>query len=82
MVPEPASGWPYFDMFGTLGQKRWGPRAVANALVEAYAASVDTDDWCLVVVDLARLDGGPRSRRRRAGLYQHDSPEPDHAIQD
>ena len=53
MVPEPASGWPYFDMFGTLGQKQWGPRAVASAVVEAYAASVDTDDWCLVVLDLA-----------------------------
>jgi Clostripain family len=58
MVPEPASGWPYFDMFGALGQKGWGPRAVANALVEAYAASVDTDDWCLVVLDLGRLVTG------------------------
>jgi hypothetical protein len=81
MVPEPASGWPYFDMFGALGQKEWGPRAVANALVEAYAASVETDDWCLVVVDLARLAKGPGLDDDELGITESTRPSLDEALQ-
>jgi hypothetical protein len=81
MVPEPASGWPYFDMFGALGQKGWGPRAVANALVEAYAASVDTDDWCLVVVDLARLAKGPGLDDDELGITTSTRPSLDDALE-
>jgi hypothetical protein len=57
MVPEPASGWPYFELVDILARDL-EPRAVAAAAVEAYAASVDTDDWCLVALDLAKIAGG------------------------
>ncbi len=61
MVPEPASGWPYFQLLRSLRQG-WDKYAVATALVEAYAASVDTSDWCMVALDLAKVaahDGSP-----------------------
>ena len=49
MVPEPASGWPYVQLLRALREPA-GPKAVAAAIVEAYAASVDAPDWCLVAV--------------------------------
>jgi len=52
MVPEPASGWPYVQLLRALREPA-GPKAVAAAIVEAYAASVDAPDWCLVAVSLA-----------------------------
>ncbi|MGZ4616023.1 MAG: clostripain-related cysteine peptidase [Actinomycetes bacterium] len=53
MVPEPASGWPYYQLLRIL-QEDWSDQseAVASALVEAYAASVDTADWCMVALRL------------------------------
>lgn len=51
-VPEPATGWPYFQIMQILGTG-WGLDAVATALVEAYAASVDSGDWCMVALNFA-----------------------------
>lgn len=55
MVPEPASGWPYFESLQTLTNDE--PTAVASGLVEAYAAAVDTADWCMIALDLAKVRG-------------------------
>jgi hypothetical protein len=59
MMPEPASGWPYVQLLRILGED-WPPEATAAAIVEAYAASVDVDNWCLLAMDLAKVaaDGG------------------------
>jgi hypothetical protein len=57
MMPEPASGWPYVALLQILGQG-WSKEATAAAIVQAYAASVDVDDWCLVALDLAKIIGG------------------------
>jgi hypothetical protein len=54
MVPEPASGWPYFQLLGILDQPR-SAEAVAAALVEAYAGSVSVPDWCMVAVRLSQV---------------------------
>jgi hypothetical protein len=54
MVPEPASGWPYFEFLRIL-REPWGPRPVASAIVEAYAASVDSADWCMVALELGAV---------------------------
>jgi hypothetical protein len=54
MVPEPASGWPYFQLLRILRDHE-SPKAVAAAVVEAYAASVDVPEWCLVAVSLAKV---------------------------
>ena len=56
MVPEPASGWPYFDAVRLLEDPVWGdsPKSVSSGLVEAYAAAMDVDDWCLIALDLAK----------------------------
>ncbi len=54
MVPEPASGWPYFQLLTILSVPRTA-QAVSAALVEAYAASVSVPDWCMVAVELARV---------------------------
>ena len=35
---------------------------VAAAIVQAYAASVDVDDWCLVALDLAKVAAVPAAR--------------------
>ena len=76
MVPEPASGWPYVSLLRTL-LTGGSTTAVAAAIVEAYAASVDVPDWCMVAVDLDLVGTGavrarwrgprstqPRPRRR------------------
>ena len=54
MVPEPASGWPYFQLLSILAQPRTAD-AVAAAVVEAYAGSVSVPDWCMVAVSLAEV---------------------------
>jgi hypothetical protein len=61
MVPEPASGWPYFQLLGILDQPRT-PKAVAAAVVEAYAGSVSVPDWCMVAISLAEV------AKKRTGL--------------
>ena len=58
MVPEPASGWPYVSLLQTLNPRR-SNMAVAAAIVEAYAASVDVPDWCLTAVELGLVGTGP-----------------------
>ena len=60
MVPEPASGWPYFQLLEVLS-KDWDRAATAAAVVEAYSASVDADNWCMIALDLAKI-------RARSGL--------------
>jgi hypothetical protein len=67
MVPEPASGWPYYELIQILAHETWTPRAVASAIVEAYASSVSTGDWCMVAVQLAQL----LPRDGEAGLAAH-----------
>ena len=57
MVPEPASGWPYVALLRTL-LGGGTTKAVAAAIVEAYAASVDVPDWCLAAVDLGLVGTG------------------------
>ena len=54
MVPEPASGWPYFQLLEVLAND-WAHTATAAAVVEAYAASVDADNWCMIALELARI---------------------------
>ena len=54
MVPEPASGWPYVQLLRIL-RDTGSSKAVAAAIVEAYAASVDVPEWCLVAVSLAEV---------------------------
>jgi hypothetical protein len=65
MVPEPASGWPYFQLLEVLS-KDWGHKATAAAVVEAYAASVDADNWCMIALELAKIGtrGGLAARLR------------------
>jgi len=57
MVPEPASGWPYVSLLRTV-LAGGSTTAVAAAIVEAYAASVDVPDWCMVAVELALVGTG------------------------
>ena len=58
MVPEPASGWPYVALLRTL-LAGGSTAAVAAAIVEAYAASVDVRDWCLTAVELGLIGPSP-----------------------
>jgi hypothetical protein len=57
MVPEPATGWPYFQVLELLTGP-WSNKAdtVAAGLIEAYGASVGTPDWSMVAIDLAKVD--------------------------
>jgi hypothetical protein len=55
MIPEPASGWPYFDALQRLESDAGAdPKTAAVSLVEAYAGSVDAQDWCMVALDLKK----------------------------
>jgi hypothetical protein len=73
MMPEPASGWPYVELLRILGED-WPPEATAAAIVEAYAASVDVDDWCLLAMDLAKVAADDGLDDKLALLK--DSPKP------
>jgi hypothetical protein len=61
MVPEPISGWPYAELVRILCGPG-SPKAVAAAVVQAYAASLSVRDWCMVALDLKEV------RRRNTGL--------------
>jgi hypothetical protein len=54
MIPEPVSGWPYADLLRILTTTS-EPKAAAAAIVQAYAASVDVPDWCLIALELKRI---------------------------
>ena len=58
MVPEPASGWPYVALLRTL-LAGGSTAALAAAIVQDYAASVDVPDWCLVAVELGLVGIAP-----------------------
>jgi hypothetical protein len=54
MVPEPISGWPYAELVQILCGPG-SPKAVAAAVVQAYAASLAVPDWCMVALDLGAV---------------------------
>ena len=62
MVPEPASGWPYSQLLEILARTR--SAGLPPRPVQAYAASVDTTDWCLVALKL-QIGGRMAPSRRR-----------------
>ena len=67
MVPEPASGWPYVALLRTL-LAGGSTAALAAAIVQDYAASVDVPDWCLVAVESAWSASRLRARGSAAEL--------------
>lgn len=67
MMPEPASGWPYVELLRILAAG-WSKEATAAAIVQAYASSVDVDDWCLLALDLAKIGGDEGLAARLARL--------------
>jgi hypothetical protein len=56
MIPEPATGWPYSEVLRVLATDTV-PGSVAAAIVQAYAASVDVADWCLLALRLTDIGG-------------------------
>jgi hypothetical protein len=76
MIPEPASGWPYSEVLRILAADTV-PESVAATIVQAYAASVDVADWCLLALRLTDIGGidGPLDRALQA-LQEVDAPDP------
>ena len=60
MIPEPASGWPYSELMRILSTTS-DPKAAAAAIVQAYAASVDVPDWCLIALELGKVGNNSKA---------------------
>jgi hypothetical protein len=76
MIPEPATGWPYSEVLRVLATDA-AAEPVAAAIVQAYAASVDVPDWCLLALRLSALGArnGPLDKALK-GLRKVKPPTP------